>query len=137
MLTYDMARQMVDAAVAHARANGLAMTIAVVDQAGTRVALGRMDGSHFMAPEIARGKAYGSAAFGLPSAELARRAEESSVFYSSLTTLVGGKFVAAQGALPIRLNGQLVGAIGATGSKPQVDEEVARAGLAAVPGADH
>src|SRR5207244_3450455 len=71
MLTYDMARQMVDAAVAHARANGLAMTSAVVDQAGTLVALGRMDGSHFMAPEIARGKAYGSAAFGLPSAELA------------------------------------------------------------------
>jgi uncharacterized protein GlcG (DUF336 family) len=132
MLTYDMARRMLDAAVAHASQRGLTMTIAVVDQAGVLVALARMDGASFLGPEVARGKAYGSAAFRIPSAELAERAEASPVFYTSLVTLSDGRFVAAQGGLPIRIGGQVVGAIAASGNKPPVDEDVARAGLAAV-----
>ena len=132
MLTYDIAKRMVDAAVAFAREKELTMTIAVVDSSGTLVALARMDGANFIGPEVARGKAYGSAAFRLPSAELSKRSEENPVFYTSLVSLMGGKFVAAQGAVPIKINGQVVGAIGASGSKPPIDEEVAMAGLAAL-----
>jgi len=34
--------------------------------------------------------------------------------------------------VPIKMKGQVVGAIAASGNKPQVDEEVAIAGMAAV-----
>ncbi len=132
MLTYDMAKRMVDAAVAHAQSKNLTMTIVVVDSSGIPVALARMDGANFLGPEISRGKAYASAAFRAPSVELAKRAEQNPAFYTSLVTLSGGRFVAAQGAVLIKMKGQVVGAIAASGSKPPVDEEVALAGLAAV-----
>ncbi len=137
MLSYDIAKRMVDASVAYAQSKKVNMTIVVVDISGTPVALARMDGANFLGPEIARGKAYGSAAFRAPSVELAKRAEENPTFYTSLVTLTGGKFVAAQGAVPIRIKGQVVGAIAASGNKPPVDEEVARAGLAAVQEVDN
>ncbi len=132
MLTYDIAKRMVDAAVAYAQSKQVNMTIVVVDNYGIPIALARMDKANFLGPEIARGKAYGSAAFRAPSVELAKRAEENPTFYTSLVTLTGGKFVAAQGAVPIKMKGQVVGAIAASGNKPQVDEEVAIAGMAAV-----
>ncbi len=106
------------------------MTISVVDSSGTLVAMARLDGANVVGPEVSRGKAFGSAAFRVPSGELAERAEKIPAFYTSLTTLLGGRFVAAQGALPVFVDGQCVGAIGASGSKPDVDEEIARAGLA-------
>lgn len=134
MLTYDVARSMVDAAIAHAREKGLAMTVAVVDSSGTLMALARMEGANFLGPEVARAKAYASAAFRLPSAEIAQRAEQHPVFYESLSTLTGGKLIAAQGAIPIEIDGRVVGAIGASGGKPFIDEEVALAGLAALEG---
>jgi len=136
VLTYDMAKQMIDAAVAAARAKNLAMTIVVVDNAGNPVALARMDGANFLGPEISRGKAFASVVFKSSSAELAKRAEDNPVFYSTLVTLSNGKFVAAQGGIPIKIKGQVVGAIAASGSKPPVDEEVALAGLAAAHGVD-
>ncbi len=132
MLTYDIAKRMVDAAVAYAQSKQVNMTIVVVDNYGIPIALARMDKANFLGPEIARGKAYGSAAFRAPSVELAKRAEENPTFYTSLVTLTGGKFVAAQGAVPIKMKGQVVGAIAASGNKPPVDEEVAIAGMAAV-----
>ena len=137
MLTYDIARQMVDAAVACARSKGVAMTIVVVDNSGITVALARMDGANFLGPEVSRGKAFASAAFRTTSADLAKRAEANPAFFTSLVTLSGGKFVAAQGAVPIKMNGQVVGAIAASGSKPPVDEEVAIAGLSGAEGVEH
>ena len=131
MLTYDMAKKMVEAAVAAARSKNLAMTVVVVDNSGNLLALARMDGANFLGPEVSRGKAFASVAFKLSSADVAKRAEDNPVFYSTLVTLSNGKFVAAQGAVPIKIDGQVVGAIAASGSKPPVDEEIALAGLAA------
>lgn len=136
MLTYEMARRMVDAAVAYAGEHGLSMTVAVVDQGGNLVALARMDHTSFMGPEVVQGKAYGAVAFCLPSGELAKRAEANPVFYSSLSAATDGRFIAAQGGLPITVDGQVIGAIAASGSKPPVDEDVARAGLRTLQEAD-
>ncbi len=136
MLTYEMAKQMVNAAVTSARSQNLAMTVVVVDNSGIPLAMARMDGANFLGPEVSRGKAFASAAFKVPSADLAKRAADNPTFFTSLVTLSGGKFVAAQGALPIKINGQVVGAIAASGNKPPVDEDVARAGLVAVKGID-
>jgi uncharacterized protein GlcG (DUF336 family) len=40
---------------------------------------------------------------------------------------------ALQGGLPILYGGRVIGAIGVSGDSPQVDEDIARAGLAALP----
>jgi uncharacterized protein GlcG (DUF336 family) len=47
----------------------------------------------------------------------------------------GGEFVPGQGALPIYMNGELIGAVGGSGGTAQEDEDCARAGISRLPGA--
>src|SRR6266702_5825948 len=56
-------------------------------------------------------------------------------FASSLSEMTKGKFIMAAGGWPIRVNGATIGGIGVSGGNaPGRDEEIARAGLAAVTG---
>jgi len=40
-----------------------------------------------------------------------------------------------QGGIPITANGKVIGAIGVSGNTPQEDEDIAKAGASAAPGA--
>jgi len=54
-------------------------------------------------------------------------------FASSLATMTAGKFIMAAGGWPIRLGGATIGGIGVSGGNaPGRDDDIARAGLAAV-----
>jgi uncharacterized protein GlcG (DUF336 family) len=69
-LTLDWTIQLLSQAQKLAVELGKPMTFAVVDAGGHLVALHRMDGARFITAEIATGKAYTSAAWGVPSAEM-------------------------------------------------------------------
>ena len=68
-----------------------------------------------------------SACFGLPSVELEDRSK--APVFQAFTVLQEGNFIMGQGALPIYKNGEIAGAVGASGGTSEEDEEVARAGL--------
>ena len=54
-------------------------------------------------------------------------------FASSLATMTGGKFIMAAGGWPIRQGGATIGGIGVSGGNaPGRDDDIARAGLAAL-----
>ena len=59
--------------MAFARDNGLRLSVAVLDAGGHVVQVSRMDGCNFLSRDIARGKAYGAAAWKVPSAGLSSR----------------------------------------------------------------
>tara|TARA_B100001750_G_C15252630_1_gene468632 strand:+ start:140 stop:556 length:417 start_codon:yes stop_codon:yes gene_type:complete len=105
----------------------LKMSISVVDPRGDLIAMIREDGSSWRTPMISHGKAVASACFGLPSVQLEERA--SSPIFNAFTTIQNGNFIMGQGALPIFKNGELVGAVGASGGLPQEDEDVVQAGI--------
>jgi uncharacterized protein GlcG (DUF336 family) len=127
-----MTRAAIDVAVQ----NGWRIAIAVLDAGGNVVRITRMDGCNFLSPDIARGKAFGAAAWKLPSAELNSRFGSSPASSAGMVSVGGGRFVPVQGALPIWDGTRCVGAIGVSGARSDEDEAAARAGLVAAGFAD-
>ena len=109
---------------------GVKVGISVVDARGDLVAMVRLDGALWRTAPISRGKAYASVAFGVPSADLMERANNPVM--RALMHMEDGQIIPQQGAMPIKRGYDLIGAIGVSGASSQEDEEVARAGLAAL-----
>ena len=106
---------------------GVKMSVSVTDARGDLIAMIRTDGASWRTPFISKGKAIASACFGLPSVELEDRSK--APVFQAFTVLQEGNFIMGQGALPISKNGEIAGAVGASGGTSEEDEEVARAGL--------
>ena len=106
------------------------MTFAVVDTGGHLVALERMDGASFVTAEIATGKAYTAVAFKAPSADLAKRFEGRDQFTASIGVATHGRFTLGMGGIPVTVDGEVVGAIGASGGTGEQDVAVVEAALA-------
>ena len=135
MLTLEEAERMLAAAKAKAAELNQTMSIAVVDAAGNPVALARMDGAGFITAEIAIAKAFASAAFRRPSGEFNELARQNPAFITGVIGIARGRMLPSQGAVPIVRDNQTIGAIGCSGGPSQMDEDVARAGVAALGGA--
>lgn len=129
-ITLQEAEKALQAAQKQATAMGIRVSIAVVDPRGDLVALARMDKARYFSPDIARGKAMVSGAFGAPSSAFAERA--GSPIFQSLNQMNQGRMIFHQGALPITKDGEVIGAVGVSGATSEQDEEVAKAGVAAI-----
>lgn len=134
-LALDEAARMIEAARAKAAELGVRVTIAVLDPRGDLVALQRMDGALWRSVPISQGKAAASAAWDMPSGDLAERWDQPVV--RALAMMEQGRLIPWQGALPVRRpDGAMIGAIGVSGARPAEDEAVAAAGLAAMSESD-
>lgn len=122
---------MTAAAFAFAAEHGLRIAVAVLDAGGHVVRISRMDGCNFLSPDIARGKAYGAAAWKLPSADLNARFGTNAASASGMVGASGLRIVPVQGALPIFDGSRCVGAIGASGARSNEDEDAVRAAIEA------
>lgn len=128
-LTDAGARALLDAAVERARTMGVPMCIAVVDDGCNLKAFVRMDGARVHSIRTARRKAMTAASLGRPSGGL-----ESEVGMK-LGLATDGDLTNLGGGLPVIVDGQVIGAIGVGSGMTEQDIEVARAALAAFPGA--
>lgn len=128
VLTLAAARKMVAAAEAEAERNRLAGVVAVVDDGGWPILIERMDHSAYVASvELAPGKARTAALFKKPSQAL-----EDAINHGRIAAVTARGFVEMQGGLPIVVDGEVIGAIGASFDTPEHDAEIAQAGLAAL-----
>jgi uncharacterized protein GlcG (DUF336 family) len=125
-VTYELATNMVKAAIARAKELGVAQNVAVMDEGGNLKAFGRMDGAPLLGIEGCQRKAY-TALFGVGTAEFfnAIKNDPSLVaglpHFSRATTVGGG--------LPIIVDGEIIGGIGVGGGTVEQDIECAQAGL--------
>jgi uncharacterized protein GlcG (DUF336 family) len=133
-MTLQDARKITEASIAKAKEMGVKVSVAVLDEGGHIVSINRMDGAGFVTAEIALGKASASAAFKRSSAQLQTMAEGKPTFFSGISTLMHGRFLAGQGALPILKGQECLGAVGASGAKSDEDEEIAQAGINSILG---
>jgi len=126
-LSLEASKKIVAAAVVYAKEkNAPGGAIAVVDNGGNLIYLERLDGTFAAASEVAIKKANTSALFKAPSAKL----ENSINGGRQALITVGHTFL--QGGIPIIIDGQVVGAIGVSGSaSAQQDEDIAVAGTKA------
>jgi glc operon protein GlcG len=128
VLTLAAAQRMVAAAQAEAERNHLAGVIAVVDDGGWPILLLRMDNAAFVASvELAPGKARTAALFKKPSEAL-----EDAINHGRIAAVTARGFIEMQGGLPIVVDGQVIGGIGASFDTPEHDVQIAQAGLAAL-----
>ena len=125
-LSLSDARTMVAAARAEAELRKWNVSIAVVDEGGFLLALERMDGAPLQSPEIATRKAWTSAMVRLPTKAVEEMVKER----PALVAFPGQLRV--QGGLPVQVEGECVGAVGVSGVASHEDEQVARAGIAAL-----
>src|SRR5882672_6399648 len=124
-ISLDAAKKIVTEAVKFARDNKApGGAIAVVDAGGSLVYLERLDNTFPVASEVAIRKANTSAGFKAPSSKLENAINGGR---QALIT-VGHTFL--QGGIPIMYDGQVIGAIGVSGSaSAQQDEDIANAGV--------
>lgn len=127
IISLEAAKKIVAEAVIYAKANNApGGAIAVVDAGGNLVYLERLDNTFAAAAEVATKKANTAALFKAPSSKL----ENSINGGRQALITVGHTFL--QGGIPINYQGQVIGAIGVSGSaSAQQDEDMANAGMKA------
>jgi glc operon protein GlcG len=126
-LSLEAIKVMVSASEAEAAKRNVHVTICVVDESGNLLFLEKGDGATLNTIQFAQKKARHSAAYGSPSKNGA-----DAVKNGNMGALAFPEFFPNQGGLPIKVDGQTIGAIAASGAKSEVDEAVAQAGLDAL-----
>jgi glc operon protein GlcG len=125
-LTQVDARKMMAACIAEAEKNDWEVTIAIVDDAGILISLERMDGAPPISATVAPDKARASALTKVPTKFWEDRVKERPAF----ANFPAGSLI--EGAVPVIYDGECVGAIGVSGVQSGQDEQIARAGVAAL-----
>ncbi len=129
-ISLSEARQIIDAAEKKAQEIAQPMNIAVVDQGNNLVAFARMDGAWLGSIDIAMNKAFTARAFDIATIDLADNAQPGQQFYG-IHVSNGGKVMIFAGGIPLKRNGEVVGAIGVSGGTKPQDQSVAEAGVQA------
>src|SRR6266852_1078304 len=129
-ISYELAQKMVDAAVAKARELGVSENVAILDDGGNLKAFGRMDGAPIPTTEMAQNKAY-TALLGVSTQEFFNFIQGDPSLLAGIPTLA--RMAAWGGGFPIKVDGEIVGAIGVSGAPTvQNDVDCAKAALALV-----
>ena len=129
-ISSEAAHQAIAAAEAKATDIGAPMDIAIVDDSGVLKAFSRMDGAPLLSIQIAQDKAYTAAGFGMPTHGWHEFIKDDAPLAAGAPSGID-RLVIFGGGYPIKLDGQLVGAIGVSGGHYTQDQEVAEAGLRA------
>ncbi len=130
-LTLAGARAAIDAALARAEELGARMNVAVVDPGGVVLAFVRMDGAFAHSGDIARDKARTVVGFGgAPTHGLYEALSEEDAVIRGIANRPG--IAAFGGGVPVVVDGELVGAVGASGGSAEQDAQVAQAGADAI-----
>ncbi|WP_297836312.1 heme-binding protein [Pseudomonas sp.] len=129
-ISFELAQKMVDAAVAKARELGVTENVTIFDDGGNLKAFGRMDGAPILSIEMSQNKAY-TALFGVSTQDFFNFIQGDPSLLAGIPTLP--RVAAWGGGFPIKVNGEVVGAIGLSGAPTlQNDIDCARAALALI-----
>jgi glc operon protein GlcG len=120
------AQTVLQAARESAQQRNAPSAIAVVDPAGDLLAFQRMDGVRPASAELAIEKARTAARLRRPTVEI-----EDSI-NQGRTAFVTAGIAALRGGVPIRVNGEVVGALGVAGLSKEADTDIANAAAAAL-----
>ena len=112
-ISYELAQKMVDEALAKSRKLGVTENVAILDDGGNLKAFGRMDGASILCIEIAQNKAY-TALFGVSTQDISNFIPGDPSLLAGIPTLA--RVAAWGGGFPIKVNGEVVGAIGLSGA---------------------
>jgi glc operon protein GlcG len=128
VMTLDQAgaQTVLHAANESAQQRNAPSAIAVVDPTGDLLAFQRMDGVRPASADLAIEKARTAARLQRPTAEIEDNINR------GRTVFVTAGIAALRGGVPIRVNGEVVGAVGVAGLSKETDAEIANTAAAAL-----
>ena len=130
-ITLDQAHHAVDAALTKANEMGVKMDIAVVDAGANLKAFVRMDGAWLGSIDIAQKKAKTARWFDMPTGTIGGLSQPGGPLFNIEHSNNG--LITFPGGLPLtNSGGEVIGAIGVSGSTVDDDHAVATAGAAVV-----
>ncbi len=129
-LTLDAAEKIVAAARKKAIEIGTKMDIAVVDAGGNLKAFARMDGAWLGSIDISIKKAHTARWFDMNTGEIGKLSQPGGPLYQIEHS--NGGLITFPGGVPLKSGGEVIGAIGVSGSTVDNDHAVASAGAAAL-----
>jgi uncharacterized protein GlcG (DUF336 family) len=130
-ITLEQAQAAVDAALKKALETGTLMDIAVVDAGCNLKAFARMDGAWLGSIDIALKKARTARMFNMNTGEIGKLSQPEGPLYN--IEVSNGGLITFPGGIPLSDgNGEVIGAIGVSGSTVENDHTVAAAGAGAV-----
>jgi glc operon protein GlcG len=130
VLTLEAAKKVGAAAEAEALKRGATVVIVVVDDGGHVLFLERLNDTQVASVDVGIGKARTAAIFRRPT-----KVFEDQIREGRIASLVLPGATPLQGGIPLMVDGRVVGAVGVSGNTPQEDEDIAKAGAAALSGA--
>ena len=119
-ISYELAQKMADKAVAKAREIGVAENVAILDDGGNLKAFSRMDGAPILCIEMALNKAN-TALLGVSTQDFFNFIQGDPSLLAGIPALP--RVAAWGGGFPIKVDGEIVGAIGVSGA-PAVQNDV-------------
>ncbi|GAB3556204.1 GlcG/HbpS family heme-binding protein [Spirosoma fluminis] len=130
-ITLQQAQQAIEAAKQKAVEIGTLMNIAIVDAGANLTAFVRMDGAWLGSVDIAMRKARTARYFDMPTGEIGKLSQPGGTLFNIEHS--NGGLISFPGGIPIKnAQGEIIGAIGVSGSTVENDNAVAQAGVDAL-----
>ena len=129
-ITLAQAQTLVDAALKKAAEIDTLMNIAVVDAGGNLKAFARMNGAWLGSIDISIKKARTARLFDMNTGDVGALSQPGGPLYN--IEVSNGGLITFPGGIPLKLNGDVVGGIGVSGSSVENDHAVADAGANAL-----
>ncbi|HZP26519.1 MAG TPA: heme-binding protein [Dehalococcoidia bacterium] len=127
-LSLEDARILLEGAEARSREMGVPMCVAVTDESGSLISFMRMDGAKVSSIDIAINKAWTAAAARRGTHEYNQAAVPGKPTFGIHTTN-DGRFTIIGGGLPVVIDGEIVGGVGASTGSAEEDQWVAQAAI--------
>jgi uncharacterized protein GlcG (DUF336 family) len=124
-----MAKTIAEATLAECKSRGFSTAAAVVDRAGQVLVILRDEQATVQTVEMARRKAYTARMFRTTTLEFQQRTAGDP---SLLPQRDVSEILALGGGVPIQAGDDVIGGIGSSGSRQDIDDACAKAGVAAV-----
>jgi uncharacterized protein GlcG (DUF336 family) len=128
-LSLIQARRIVERSLAAAKGMNVSCSVAIIDATGHLLSFAREDAAILGSVELSINKAYTAQAFNRRTDELATLAQPGAELFGIQHSHFG-RVVIFGGGIPVRIQGQVIGAIGVSGGTVAEDIAIAEAGLA-------
>lgn len=130
-ITLAQARQIIDAAIKKSESLGVKMNIAIVDSGTNLVAFNKMDDAWLGSIDISQKKARTSRYFNMDTGVIGSLSQPGGSLYN-IEHSNGGLITFPGGVVIKNAAGEIIGAIGVSGSTVEDDHAVAAAGAEAI-----
>lgn len=128
---YDKKRmeKAIDDGISKANELGIGVTFCFMDAGRVERMLYHMPNANLVSSELAPKKAWSAISMKMPTKDFSKDIQPGASLYQ-METMLDGKLVSFAGGIPLKIDGQIVGAVGVSGGAVEEDQAICEATVA-------